>query len=245
ISLSAWVTGELGADVSASFGADFHDVEGASDGFIELAPGFELPGAYALERRVAGAFAELRYRPGDALALLAGLRHDDPDEAAGEATLKLGARWQVDARTIVHANWGEGFKLPSFFALGSPLVGNPDLRSEKSESADVGLTRHFGDALSATVSVYRTEYSDLIDFDFDLFTNVNRRSVTAKGAELETAWDAAPGLELAAAVAYLDLDVKDSDVPLRQRPDWRGSLAMRWTPRDDWLVHAAWSFVGE
>ncbi len=246
LSLSAYLTGEFGAALRATVGADVHDVDGSSEGFIEFAPGVQVPTAFALERRVAGAFAELRYRPADTLTLLAGLRRDDPDARGAETTVKLGGRWQpAGGSTIVRASWGEGFKLPSFFALGNPLVGNPQLRSEKSESAELGVTRRLSDALSTTLSVYRSEFTDLVDFDFDLFMNVNRRSVTAKGAELQATWSATPDLDLAAEVAWLDLEVPESDVPLRQRPDWRGSLVLRWVPATDWLVHAAWSFVGE
>src|SRR5690606_23886927 len=123
--------------------------------------------------------------------------------------------------------------------------GNPELRSERSESAELGLTRRFGDSLSATLTAYRSELNDLIDFDFVELTHVNRRSVTVQGAELEAAWAAVPGLELAAEVTYLDLDVEESDQPLRQRPDWRGSLSALWSPRESWLLRTSWSFVGE
>ena len=42
-------------------------------------------------------------------------------------------------QTRIKASWAEGFKLPSFFALGEPNVGNPDLRPEKSRGFDVGI----------------------------------------------------------------------------------------------------------
>lgn len=244
LSLSAYLTGEIGP-VVATLGGDLEQVEGSSLGYAALVPDMLTPMSFALEREVKGAFAELMYRPARTLVLSAGVRRDDPDGHAGETTLKLGAQWRIAPRTTVHATWGEGFKLPGFFELGSPLVGNPELRSERSESAELGLTRRFGDSLSATLTAYRSELNDLIDFDFERFTHVNRRSVTVQGTELEAAWAVVPGLELAAEVTYLDLDVEESDQPLRQRPDWRGSLSALWSPRESWLLRTSWSFVGE
>lgn len=247
LSLSAHAVGDLTDRLRATFGLDYHDEDGSSDGFVEFAPGFSIPSGFALDRNVTGIFTEFQYRPAAGLTLLASVRHDEPDADSGETTAKLGALYDFnEGRTTFRANWGEGFKLPSFFALGSPLVGNPDLRSETSESADLGLTQRFmDDRLAATLTVYSNEFTDLIDFDADLFTSVNRNSVTAKGVELELDYSPGPDLELFAEVVYLDLDIEDSDVPLRQRPEWRGSVAMRWDVAEDWMFDAAWSLVGE
>src|SRR5690606_14855463 len=159
------------------------------------------------EREVKGAFAELMYRPARTLVLSAGVRRDDPDGHAGETTLTLGAQWRIAPRTTVHATWGEGFKLPGFFELGSPLVGNPELRSDRSERAELGLTRRSGDSLSATLTASRSGCNGLTAFDFVELTPVSRRSLSVQGAELEAAWAAVPGLELAAEVTSPALDV--------------------------------------
>jgi outer membrane cobalamin receptor len=246
-SLSAHAVGNLSNTLRATLGFDYHDEKGTSDGFVEFFPGVLIPSGFALDREVTGVFGEFQYQPIEALTLLASVRHDEPDEESGETTTKLGTLYDLnDGRTTLRANWGEGFKLPSFFALASPLVGNPDLRAEKSESADVGITQRFRDQrLATTLTVYRNEFTDLIDFDFDLFTNVNRSTVIAQGAELEFDYALRPDLDLNAEIVYLDLDIKDSDVPLRQRPDWRGSVSVRWDASRDWLLDATWFYVGE
>ena len=55
------------------------------------------------------------------------------EEAAAIETIRSGTL------SGFFGSWGEGFKLPSFFALASPLVGNPGLVPEKSNGWDVGL----------------------------------------------------------------------------------------------------------
>ena len=246
-SISANVVGDFTDTLRATFGVDYHDEEGSSIGFVEFAPGFSIPTEFAIDRNVTGVFVEMQYKPTTNATLLASLRNDDPDAESGETTAKLGALVDFnDGRTTLRANWGEGFKLPSFFALANPLVGNPNLKSEQSESADIGVTQRFlDDKLATTVTLYRSEFTDLIDFDFDLFTNVNRTEVTAQGAEFEIDYRLSAALALAAEIMYLDLDVKDSDTPLRQRPDWRGSVSMLWDPAEDWRLQASWIYQGE
>ncbi len=246
-SYSLHVVGDISDSIRATVGVDYHDEEGVSDGFVDFAPGFSVPSGFSIDRSVTGVFGEVQLQPTDNVTLLASLRNDDPDGESGETTAKIGGLVDFnDGRSTLRANWGEGFKLPSFFALASPLVGNPDLKSEKSESADIGLTQRFLDnRLSMTLTAYRTEFTDLIDFDFEAFTNVNRTEVTAQGAEFEMDYRVSDEFSVAADVLYLDLDVKDAPTTLRQRPDWRGSVSMLWSPADDWRVRAAWLYQGE
>ncbi len=244
---SAHVTGDLTEALRATVGLDYYDEDGSSEGYVDFAPGFSIPAGFEIDRSVTGYFGEIQYKPIEGLTLLGSMRHDEPDAEPGETTTKLGALYDFnEGLTTVRLNWGEGFKLPSFFALASPLVGNPDLKAEKSESADIGITQRFLDGrLATTFTLYRNEFTDLIDFDPNLFTNVNRSKVEAQGAEFELDYRLASDLYLYAELVYLDLDVKDDDRELLQRPDWRGSLSARWRAAEDWLVQASWGYVGE
>jgi len=244
---TAHLVGDITPELRTTFGLDYYDEEGASDGFVEFFPGFSIPAGFSIDRSVTGYFGEFRYEPTAGLKLLGSIRHDAPDEEPGETTTKLGALYDFnDGRTTLRVNWGEGFKLPSFFALASPLVGNPDLKAEKSESADLGITQRWMDGrLTSTFTIYRNEFTDLIDFDPVNFTNVNRTAVEAQGAEFEMDYRPTNALSLYAEVLYLDIDVKDVQHQLRQRPDWRGSASARWKPADRWQLQVTWLYVGE
>lgn len=245
-SMSANVVADISSNFRATFGVDYYDEQGSSDGYVDFAPGFSIPTMFEIDRNVTGVFAEVRYHPVQSVTLLASLRNDDPDGESGETTAKLGGLFEFNGgRSILRANWGEGFKLPSFYALANPLVGNPDLKSERSDSADISITQHVNDRMALTLTLYRSVFEDLIDFDFDLFTNVNRTEVTAQGAELQLDYQLSDALHLSAEAMYLDLDVKDSDTPLRQRPDWRGSVSMLWDINRAWRWHASWMLQGE
>jgi outer membrane receptor protein involved in Fe transport len=68
--------------------------------------------------------------------------------------------------------------------------------------------------------------------------------VTTRGIEFAGTWSASPGLRLRAHATWTDIDVKDSDRELLQRPDWRGGVALRWAPAEDWLLDLDWLHVG-
>ena len=90
-------------------------------------------------------------------------------------------------QTTLKAHYAEGFKPPSFFALGDPISGNPDLVSETTKSTELGLEQGFwGDRASFGASLFKTQYKNLIDFDFATFRLVNRNRVNADGAEIGT-----------------------------------------------------------
>ncbi|NND67360.1 MAG: TonB-dependent receptor, partial [Halioglobus sp.] len=114
-------------------GADFRREDGENDGFVQF---FGIPAAtsFELERDSVGLFAAIDARPIQPLLLRAGARYDDPEEFGGETTFEVGISAQLVANLSVSANWGEAYKLPSFFALGHGLVGNPDLEPERGES---------------------------------------------------------------------------------------------------------------
>lgn len=221
--------------LTATLGAAWLRESGRSDGVIDF--GFPLPVAFALVRTTRSAFAEAAWRPSPIVAVNLAGRYDDvaggPHAWTGRAAISL---QPSAAGPAFFARIGEGYKLPSFYALGHPLIGNPALRSERSRNIEAGMewTRAGGDLIRLTV--FDNRFRDLIDFDPLRFTIVNRDRVRARGAELEARWRVRPGLVLAGALTWLDLD---SPTPLRGRPRWQGSARMVWTLAPDLELNAA------
>ncbi len=233
--------------VAATIGVDYYDEDGVSDGFVEFAPGFSVPAGYEFDRNVTGTFGELHFKSELGLTLLASVRRDNPNEESAVTTSKLGFIYDFEsARTSIRGNWGQGFALPGFFSLASPLVGNPDLRPETGTSIDLGVTHWFADGrLGATLTLFRNEFEDLIDFDSSIFQMVNLDRLDVDGVEMLLSFRLNENLQLQAHATYLDMDLQNSDTPLRQRPDWRGGLEIQWSPSDSWLIDASWLSIGE
>jgi outer membrane cobalamin receptor/mono/diheme cytochrome c family protein len=231
---------------TTTFGLDYYVEDGVSDGFVEFFPGYVLPAGYTFNRNVTGAFGELHYVAENGLTLMASVRRDDSNNEPAETTSRVGSLYRSnDGDTQVRANWGQGFSLPGFFALASPLVGNPDLRPETSESYDIGVSHHFVDGLSGTLTLFHNEFTDLIDFDSDTFQMVNRDRLDTDGVEMQLEFAVSESLSVNAQATYLDMELLNDDSLLRQRPDWRGGLSLHWVPDSSWEIDASWLYSGE
>ncbi len=216
-------------------GAEWQREKGESSGFLDV--GFPLPTDFSLERDTQSVFAEGQFRLGE-FSAMATLRHDNPDGEDSETTAGAGIVYQMPDRGLsLRANWGQAFKLPSFFALAHPIVGNPDLVSETGTSVDVGGSLQLEPwSTTLSLSVYRNEFENLVDFDPVLFTNVNRSEVTTRGAELAVSTEPLPTLVLTGHLTYAEADIEQSDSRLRSRPRWRGGISALWTVNDAWQL---------
>jgi iron complex outermembrane receptor protein len=102
------------------------------------------------------------------------------------------------------------------------LVGNPDLRPERSDQFDLALRAAFSERLRAAVYGYLYRIDDVIErfragADFQ-FRNRGRQEV--RGAEVEAEWSPTDRLAFAAALTWargrvLDDDSFAADVPAR------------------------------
>lgn len=169
----------------ANIGLETKKEQGESEGYLDI--GFLFPTSFDLSRRINSAFININTLLVDKLLLQGSLRHDDPQGFSADQTSQLGLRYQVNEQLNIYVNRGEGSKLPSFFALGHPLVGNPDLQAETSLSLETGIEWQ-STQVSAALNFFDNEYRDLIDFDAELFTNVNRAKVAIKGMDGQLKW---------------------------------------------------------
>ncbi len=222
----------LSSDYQIGVGADYRDESGVSTGFLDF--GAPLPTDYRLSRETTGVFIDLHAQPLPQLLLQASARGDDPDDFDSKTTLRLGASYQLSPSLQLAANWGEGFKLPSFFALGHALVGNPALQPETARGWDTGLQWQPSPAVAISASVFFNRYRDLVDFDAQAFTNVNRGEVETRGSEWQLEWQPSRAMTLAAHATYTDIDVIGEDATLLGRPQWQAGAWFGWRLSDRW-----------
>src|SRR5690606_6409510 len=82
----------------------------------------------------------------------------------------------------LHASAGTAFKAPSFYALGNPFIGNPDLKPESSTAFELGFDWRMDRANRASLVLFRTRYRNLVDFiPADPPRLANRSRVTSQG----------------------------------------------------------------
>lgn len=224
-----------------STGASYTRDDGVSDGTLDF--GFLIPTAFALERDMPGLFVTAMAEPVSGFEISAGLRADWPEGSEMHWTPRIGSAIALgDSGAFLTANYARGFKRPSLFALGFPLIANPDLEDERSETFDAGIAYgEAGDPFSASATYFSNTYRDLVDFDPELFTNVNRSRVEVEGVEF--AGTARKGsLTARAALTYQTAQSADGAL-LRFRPEWTGRLSIRWQASANLSLSAHGEFV--
>ena len=233
---------DRGDALRGTVGIDLLNEDGALVGDIELFPGFSLPQDFELKRETLGVFTEIAYQSSEDVSLNLSLRTDDADGYSGESTGKLTVQYTLGGARL-HASWGNGFKLPSFYALGHALVGNSALLPETSRSFELGVSTATNDS-QIDASVFRSRYRNLINFDPISFRLVNEESVTMTGAELSLRRQLSSSLEIVSTATYVDTEVAGTGL-LLQRPDWNFSVSAFWQLAKDLSVVADWVTTGK
>ena len=139
---------------------------------------------------------------------------------------RVGASLNVAKNTIIKASWGRAYKVPSFYSISDPVVGNPNLLPEKVSGLDAGLQRSFREKLMLSATYYYNHFSDLIDFSSQQFKLVNRTSVRTQGVETSASYIFTHYVQVKAWGTFLDWNVEWSSEPLRNQPDWQAGLSL-------------------
>lgn len=239
-----WVNSlEVGPGVKLDIGGDYQDEHGESVGYVEYF-GSRSATDFLLERSSVGVFAAILTQPVEGLLLDGGLRYDDAQGFSAEVSPKVGMSLEITPGTRFSANWAEAFKLPSFFALGHALVGNPELEPEQVQGWDVGLAWEGGAGQRLAATGFFNDFSDLVDFDDETFRNVNRQQVETRGVELEALWPVATDITIQANGTYTEIDVKGEDTVLTGRPEWSAGLLLGWQVAAQWHTTLDYRYTG-
>ena len=115
---------------SLLLGGGYRSSNGTNDGFLDF--GVPIGVGFSRHQDTWSWFAESTL-PAGPFRFDVGLRHDSPDGFDAESSTRLAADYRVGPTLRLYANYSEGYKLPSFFALSHPLIGNPDLKPERSQ----------------------------------------------------------------------------------------------------------------
>jgi hemoglobin/transferrin/lactoferrin receptor protein len=159
-----------------------------------------------------------------------------PSELSDSAlSPRLGAVWKLAPMAQVFANYSHGFRAPKAsqvnggvtnLTAASPYtsIGNPNLKSETSDSVEIGLRGFVSNNTKNTysVAVFHGKYKDFIASNVlvtdniaptpDVFQSINLNKVTISGFEARTSWELAKGLRLSAAYAHAEGDSESNGV---------------------------------
>ncbi len=232
-------------NVEAAIGMDMQAEHGVDDGYLNF--GFRIPTHFALNRTLWAGFGEARWRVDENFSVSASGRYD----SAGNETHfspQLRADYAPWNGTALQLSWGRAYKLPSFYALGNPIVGDPNLKPEDAETFEGGVTQKLGDVGTWKVEAFATNYSNLIDFRPGAVPKlINLSRVHVRGIETSLAlpiriW----GGDLTATprLSYVNARNQATNAALRDVPSWLAGATLLWRPTADWDVSFDLSHVG-
>ncbi len=225
----------LNQNTKSIFGANLEIEDGQTDGFLDFG-GPLAPTSFKLNRSIYSIFTETQASLGRYVTLQTGLRFDMPEQFSDRLSPNVGLNFEVpNTQSNVRLNWGKAFKLPSFFALGNPIVGNENIKPETSETFELGIdTNLFNDKGQVNVTFFTQEFENIVDFDAGPPPKlVNRSKVNAKGMELAIALFPANKLSSRMFVNYTDTNIKGSEEELLNRPEWSGSFSLNWQVKNN------------
>jgi outer membrane receptor protein involved in Fe transport len=217
--------------------------DGESDNYtlLDLGGGpVWLPQSFHEDRRTVGVFGELTHEIGEWISLSTSLRHDFVRGEKDRLSPAVGASIIIpESPFVLFGHYGEGFKLPSFYALGKPIVGNPNLRTETSRGWEIGLRMApSGGRFRLQLAYFDLRVKELIDFDPAAFSLVNRDRLLSRGVEAELSWSPLDALDLRFGATWNHTEFDDSDLDPTGRPEWRGFVEVGLRPVDTLVVSA-------
>ena len=148
--------------------------------------------------------------------------------------------------TTLQLHAGTAFKLPSFFALGNSIVGNPSLKPETSNNVSLSTTTDFFDQkIRFETSTFFSKYEDLVDFSPGPPPQlVNRSNVDIFGSELNLRLNINSKFSMTSSISYSENNIKNSREELLNRPDWQALMLFNWQPRENVNLSFQASHIG-
>lgn len=238
--INSIATYQIDKSAILAIGASLTNEDGNMDSIIDF--GFPVPANYVLKRTTKAVYLESSINATNKLNFTGSVRHDNAEQL-NINTIRLTSNFQINGTSSISAEYSEGYKLPSFFALAHPFVGNSALKPETSKNYDVTFKQTLSDKLSIRLSVYQNTYNNLVDFDPELFTNINRSKVSAQGTEWSVKYDALKQLNISGNVSYNHIKTFEDNVVLRRRPKWQGNLQLTYQPLNTFslITHLAYN----
>lgn len=169
------------------------------------------------ERENVGLSAQLSGALSAGMHYVAGVRLDDNSEFGDFTTARIGLAQSLGTATTLRASYGNAFKAPPFyenFATGF-VVGNPDLRPERSTSFEAGLHRVLARGRAAVgVTWYSQRFRDLIQYSGAVAQGEpnyhNLAEATSDGLEIEASLRMSRALLVRGSFTWLDTKVVDA-----------------------------------
>jgi vitamin B12 transporter len=195
-----------------------------------------------LERNANAIFVTARQQL-SAFKLEASVRRDAISGVDAKNTYQLGAGYQINDSVFVALNHGTAFKAPTFNELYYPYSGNPNLKPEEAKNTEF-LTRYQRNDFSAELSVFRSDYTNMIIWEPDQTGSWSPLNVSPlmKGVEATFSADLL-GLQHHLTVSHIDAENDQVHAQLLRIPYFSANYSVYYQA-DKWDLNAELNYQG-
>ena len=224
-----------------------------------------------LDRYSWALFAEDNWQLLDSFILTSSLRLDKDEKFGDHLSPKVYGVWTLDDEWIIKGGVSTGYKTPALRATvaewgqitgggqsNGVIVGNPDLKPEKSINYEVSFNWDNNDNLNAGLTLFNSEFKDKIteirncdkpsgsgacpwlgeNFDFvSLRENVDKANM--RGAEVTLGWQLLANVNLNTNYTFTDTEQKsgiNKGKPLNEMPKHMFNTTVDWELNDQFDV---------
>lgn len=236
-----------------------------------------------LDRYSWALFAEDEWALANDFALTGGLRMDKDENYGTHWTPRVYGVWHMADEWTLKGGVSTGYRSPDLRqatktwgqATGGSggnavIYGNPDLKPEKSVTEEIGIIWDNRDNLTASVTIYNTDFKDKIterricddkgvlptctkdqgyghQYDF-ISTRENVDKANMRGIEVTGNWTISPAWNLAANYTFTDSEQKSgafSGKPLNKQPRHMANATLNWETTPEMETWARINFRGK
>ena len=204
-------------------------------------------------------FASAEFKPMDALTIRPGVRYAYNTRYGAPLIPSLNVRWGLDHGFTLRASYAQGFRAPSlkelyfyFVDVNHDIVGNENLKAERSQSGNIGLNyRHAREKVVYTSEIngFYNDVNDLItlaQIQGSQYSYVNIGRLRTAGGSVGAGWDNGHWIVSVGAsiTARRDVIADEHDEPWLLTHEVRGSLTREWRSKG-WSGSLFWKYQGE
>lgn len=245
----------------------FHEKlkDGATNG-LNL-PGFVVPtDVITMDRKQYAGFIEDNWEIIDDLSLLLSGRYDHSDSFGGRFSPKAYAVFDVTDALTIKGGVTSGYKVPSLrmaatdfgsTSMGGVIIGNPDLKPEKTVNYEIGVSyAHRPAGISTSLTAYKSDFKDKLlrtgricaqnvtceyggvtypAHQFGYTTYVNVDTAELKGVEWTLDWRVLNNLRYRHSYTYSQTEQTsgaNAGKPLNDVPEHMFNASVDWTATD-------------
>lgn len=226
-----------------------------------------------LDRYSWAVFAEDQWRIFEPFSLTTSVRMDKDEKFGDHLSPKVYGVWSLDDNWIIKGGISTGYKTPALRATvaewgqvtgggvsNGVIVGNPDLKPEKSINYELSLQWDNLSTLSAGLTLFNSEFKDKIteirtcqsksgegkcpwlgtNYDF-VSQRENVDKANMRGVETELSWTISPDVRLNSNYTYTHTEQKsgvNKGKPLNEMPKHMFNSTLDWDINDQW---STWS----